>query len=351
MTKPLNSQQFLAQIEKSERQSCYLILGDDGYLVDKVYQGIKDIVKKTMPVYELVTLYGDELKIPELSDYLDSYSLFAENRLIVIRNAERLGEEDRNRKQPEKQKKLLELIDKYLQSPDEAQVLILIAESVDSRLTGWKKLKEISQTIECEPIKYAGEMKAWLDRALRDNKKSMDDHAKELFLSKVELDFCSAENELKKLFIYCGDNKSITHKDVTATMPTSRAGNLSDFYKVLGNRDTKEVLLKINDMLENDWVPLQILSIINKFFLTIWKIHALRAKHISADEIKSKHLYDLFDSQRQSYITYTGKYSYKEIPLIFEDILETDTSIKLSKAEPEILMNLLAVKICNARKH
>ncbi len=351
MIKALNSQQFFAQADTSKLQSCYMIIGEDGYLVDKVYKSIKDLIKKTMPVYELVTLYGDELKIAELSDYLDSYSLFSDNRLMVIRNAERLGEEDKSRKAPEKQKRMLELIANYLQSPDSSQTLILIADSVDSRLVGWKKIKEICQTIECEPIKFAGEMKAWLEKTLRDNKKNMEDYAKELFLSKVELDFCNAENELEKLFIYCGDKKTITEKDVVTTLPTTRAGALGDFYKVLGNRNTRDALLKVSEMLENDWVPLQIMSNFIKFFMTIWKIHALGAKHISSDEILSKHLSDMFQSQRASYLTYAGKYKYKEIPLIFADILEADSGLKLSVAEPGVLLSLLVVKICNERKY
>jgi DNA polymerase-3 subunit delta len=351
MIKPLNCQQFFAQPAILKKQPCYLIIGDDGYLVDKVYRGIKDIIKKTIPVFEQVTLYGDELEITALSDYLESYSLFADNRLLIIRNADRLGEEDKSRKQPEKAKRMLELVANYLQNPEDSQVLILIADSVDSRLTGWKKIKESCQTIECEPIKYAGEMKAWLETTLRANKKSMEDNAKELFLTKVELDFCSAENEIEKLFIFCGERNRITEQDVITTMPTTRAGALSDFYKVLGNRNSKEVLLKVNEMLENDWVPLQIMSNFIRFFQTVWKIHALEAKHLSPGEIIAKHLPDVFPSQRANYLAYAGKFKFKEIPLIFADILETDASIKLSMAEPEVLLNILAIKICNERKN
>jgi len=349
MIKSLTSQQFFAEPESASGQQCFLIIGDDGYLVDKVYRGIKDLIKKTIPVFEQVTLYGDELQITELSDYLESYSLFADNRLLVIRNADRLGEEDKSRKQPEKAKRMLEVVANYLQNPEASQVLILIADSVDSRLTGWKKIKDLCQTIECEPIKYAGEMKAWLETTLRANKKTMDANAKELFLTKVELDFCSAENELSKLFIYCGERMQITDKDVITTMPTTRAGALGEFYKSLGNRNSREVVLKVNEMLENDWVPLQVMSNIIRFFLTVWKIHALEAKHISSGEIIAKHLPDVFPSQKANYLAYAGKFKSKEISLIFADILEADSRLKLSMAEPEVLLNMLAVNICNAR--
>ena len=346
MKKAWSSQEYISKAAGTKPESAYLIIGDDGYLVDRVYQTIRDIVRKSMPTFELITLYGDELNIPELSDYLESYSLFSDNRLLVIRNADRLGEEDRSRKSPEKQKRMLDLINNYLQSPDASTIIILIANTVDARLAGWKKLKETCQIIECEPIKYSGAMKDWLEKTLRANQKTMDAKAKDLFLSKVELDFCSADNELSKLYIFCGDRKAITTEDINTTMPTSRAGALSDFYKVLGNRNTKDTLLKINEMLDNDWEPLQILSNISRFFMTIWKIHALRAKHISVGEIVSKHLYELFESQRSAYMSYSNTYPSKEIAHIFSHLLETDSSIKLSMAEPEVLLNLLIVKVC-----
>jgi DNA polymerase-3 subunit delta len=346
MTKALTCQQFLPMVATLKLQPGYLITGEDCYLTDKVLFSIKEIVKRTMPAYEQITLYGDELKVSELSEYLDSYSLFSDNRVIVIRNADRFGEEDKTRKNVDKQKKILELIADYLQNPEASQVLVIIADSIDARLTGWKRIKESCQAIECAPIKYAGEMKSWLEGILREHKKTMQPIAKDLFLSKVELDFCTAENEIEKLFIFVGENTNITERDVKTTLPTTRAGTIGDFYKIMGNRQSKEALLKINEMLSSDWLPLQILSNVTKFFLTIWKIQALKNKHISPSEITSTHLNDIFASYRNDYMAYSAKYKYSEIPKIFETILQTDTQLKLSMAEPDILLSICMINIC-----
>ncbi len=347
MAKSLKCNHFFEQAASLKTQPGYIIIGDDGYLLDKVYQSIKSIIRKSMPTFELLTLYGDELKFSELSEYLDSYSIFSDNRLLIIRNCERLGEEDKNRKQPELHKRMAELIANYLTDPDSSQVIVLIADSVDNRLASWKKLKELCLTIECEPIKYPGEMRAWLETILRNHKKTMDNRAKDLFLNKVELDFCTAENEIKKLFVFVGDRSHIDEKDVTTTLPTTRAGTLTDFYKALGNRNTKEIINKVNDMLDNDWADLQILSNISRFFLTVWKIQALQNKHYTNKEILTSHLNDFFPSQREAYLAYAAKYKPEELPTVFEIILETDSQIKLSMAESRVLLALSIVKICN----
>ncbi len=346
MSKTLTCTQFFTQASTLKPQPAYLIIGKDAYLAEKVYATIKLFIKKSMPAYELITLYGDELAVSEISEYLDSYSIFSENRLIVIKNADRLGEEDKNRKQPEKQKRMLELLSDYLKQPEPTQVIILMAESVDGRLAGWKAVKDACLCIESEPIRHAGHMKSWLESTLREHGKSMDLKAKNLFLEKVELDFCAAENEMEKLFVYIGDRKNITEKDVNATLPISRTGTISDFYKALGSRNTQDVLAKMLDMLANDWKDLQILSNIIRFFMSIWKIHALRAKHITENEILKSHLNDIFETQRNDYLAYARKYNPTELPGIFKTLLETDAQIKLSKAESETLMTLCILKIC-----
>lgn len=348
MSKTLTSTQFFTQASALKPQPAYLIIGKDAYLADKVYATIKLSIKKNMPAYELITLYGDELAVSEISEYLDSYSIFSENRLIVIKNADRLGEEDKNRKQPEKQKRMLELLSEYLKQPEPSQVIILVADSVDGRLSGWKAVKDACLCIESEPIRHAGHMKSWLESTLREHGKSMDLKAKNLFLEKVELDFCAAENEMEKLFVYIGDRKNITEKDVNATLPISRTGTISDFYKALGSRNTQDVLAKMLDMLANDWKDLQILSNIIRFFMSVWKIHTLRAKHITENEILKSHLNDIFETQRNDYLAYARKYSPAELPGIFKTLLETDAQIKLSMAESETLMTLCILKICRS---
>jgi DNA polymerase III subunit delta len=333
MNKPLTSTQFLSQLPGLKPQPAYLIIGDDGYLVDKVYRAAKELARKSLQEFETLTLYGDELTISEIGEYLDSYSIFSDNRLLVIKNAHQLRDK--------------ELIAKYLQDPEASQVLILIADSVDGRQAVWKQIKETCLTVEVEKVRFPGEMANWLNAKLKSHRKTIEDQARNLFLEKVELDFCTAENEMEKLLIYIGERGTITVNDVHTTLPTTRVGTMADFYRVLGNRQTKDVILKVNDMLENDWADLQILSVLSRFFLTLWKITALKAKHISDREILSSHLNDLFQSQRENYLAYAKKYGAEAMPGIFETLLETDSQIKLTMAESNVLMTMCVSRICN----
>jgi DNA polymerase-3 subunit delta len=350
MSNILSYQQFVTQSAKLKVETAYLILGEDAYLTDKTCQMLKNIVKKHFDAFETVILYGDELSVSDISEYLDSYSIFAQNRLLLVRNASRLGEADINRMQPEKQKRMLEIIADYLKDPEATQIVILMADKVDARQSGWKSIKDSCQVIVCEPIRHAGHMKAWLEEVLRQHRKSMEDKAKTLFLEKVELDFYTAENEIEKLFIYVGERSQITVDDVHVTLPTSRTGTMADFYRALGTRNAGQVISKVNQMLDNEWVDLQILAIVFRFFMILWKIQVLRAKHITPAEIRNKHLSDIFESQRDDYISYASKFTDKELSHIFAILMDTDSQIKLSMAESKVLMTLCMTKICNGSR-
>jgi DNA polymerase-3 subunit delta len=347
MMKKLTSQEFLSSLSAQKPLPGYLIIGEDGYWADKVYRAIRSLIKRTMPVYDTVIVYGDEVKPVDLNEHLDSYSIFASNRLILLRNAHRLGEEDRGRLLPGKDKPLLAILANYLEHPDPSMVLVIIAEKVDGRISEWKKIKDNCQIVECEKIRHGGGMSSWLESYLRSHQKSMDKDVKVLFLEKVELDFLTAENELDKLLILVGDRKNITLKDIHTAMPTTRIGTQADFFRALGNRQTAAVLDKVLDMLNNEWVGMQILSMVFRFFLSIWKIQTLRAMKYTQQEIVSKHLNELYENQRREYPAFASNYKPDEMPGIFETILETDAQLKLSKASPETLMTICITRICN----
>ncbi len=347
--KHLTSQEFFTLLPQAAPQSAYLVIGIDGFMTEKICQGIRSIVKRQLSPLETLTLYGDELLLSDLYDHLEGYSIFAENRLILIKNAHRLGEENKFRKNPERQKVILGAIAQYLSDPEPGHVLVLLAEAADGRVAEWKKVRDQCQVIVCEAIRWGNEMRHWLERSLRLQNKTMVERAKILFLEKVELDFYTAENELEKLLIFVGERSAITEQDVNVTLPTSRMGPMSDFYRALGNRDADKVTARILDMLENEWADLQILAVLFRFFLALWKIQALRSKHITPAEILKSHLKDLFEKQRKDYLAYASQYSPDEIAGVFRTILETDSAIKLTKADPATLMTVCAVKICRRK--
>lgn len=313
----------------------YLLVGTDAYLADRVLDKLKTKLSMEEEV-DKTLLYGDELKSAVLAEHLDAFSIFSSAKLIIIRNVEKMD------------KKELDTLGDYFDSPSEIQSLVLVTEKMDARFTAWKKIKASCQQITCEPPKFGGAIRAWLDIELKTIHKSMSPKAIEEFINRIELDYYSAANELNKLDLLSSGRTTITEKDVIKSLGTTRTGTLIDFYRALGKKQLKQSLEAMDKMLFADWEPLQVFFHFNKFYGIIWRILLLKKAHISENEILTKHLNDLFQTQKREYLDFSKSYSLASLEIIFAILLDTDAQFKLSAAEANILLCNCLIKVLEA---
>ncbi len=332
MKENLSYAEFILQEQDFTKIPCFLLMGADAHLIEKTQLRIRAQLVE-IKAADLVLIYGDEATAGSISEQLDEYSVFSESKLILIRNVDLL------------KKEALEIIARYLENPDLEQNLILTCIKPDLRLSAWKKIKDASLCVVCDPPKHGGEVRMWLDAELKNLKRNMSPKAREEFLSRIELNYSIIDNELNKLLLLTYKKDVITEKDVEQSLGTTRSGALADFYRAFGAKDAGRALTLMNSMLASDWEPLGILAQIQRFFMTIWKIKLLQEAHISNNEIMSKHLNELFFSYRKDYIDYATRYKSSALHGVFESILETDSKLKLTLSTPEILLSICLLEI------
>ncbi len=304
--------------------SC-LLVGTDSYLADIVLGRLKQKLRKIEDI-EVRVIYGDDAKSNMLCDLLDEYSIFSSAKLVIIRNAERLDKSE------------LETLAAYFDAPSEIQSLAIVAEKTDNRLAGWKKISANCLQINCEPPRYGGLIRAWLESSLKKKYKTMQANAIEEFISRIELDYYYADNELTKLELLTKNSPTITVADVMKSLGTTRLGTLNEFYTALGKKQTTQVLEAMQKMLFADWEPLQIMYHITRVFTNIWKINLLRRSHHTDLEISSKHLNDLYPNQRKIFMDCSRSYTMDSLEKIMSILLETDSQFKLSTADSQVLL-------------
>jgi len=312
----------------------YLLVGPDVYWQDRFTEAVRKALRKKD--VSLSILYGDEVKAAQLNDELDSLSLFADLKLIIIKNADAMNIKE------------LKILSGYFSSPMENQTLVIQAEKVDIRTSHWKKMKESCHFFQCDKPKFTGQIKDWVQQELRAMGKTMNPRALESFTTRVELDYATAKNELDKLFLLVGERKTISEAEVEMSIGSSRVGAQIDFFRALGTRKVDTCLNAVNLMLDSEQEPLSIVFMIQRFFLVLWKIRILRAKHISKAEIIQRHLMDLFLNQRQEYANMAENYSQAALETVFDVLLELDSQIKSISTDPRLLLSLALIKICQA---
>ena len=309
----------------------YLIQGSDAHLIDKVLDYIKRALKHDNEI-DISIVYGDEIKAAELGEYLDTFTIFASSKLVIIRNTEALL------------KRELEVVAAYFESPSETQTLAIVTEKANKTLGAWKKIVANCHTVICDPPRFASEMRNWLIAELKRMGKVMTPGAIAEFTNRIELDYSIAANELAKIDLLVGSRKQITEKDLDG-FSGSRAGTQIDFFRAMGGKKTKAALEAVNLMLEADWEPLQIHFSMFRFFTNLWKIQLLRAKHITENEISSRHIADIYASQRKEYLGFARNYSVSSLEKIMDLHLQTDYKLKSSTIDKRLELDLSIIQI------
>ncbi len=309
----------------------YLIQGSDAHLIDKVLDYIKRALKHDNEI-DISIVYGDEIKAAELGEYLDTFTIFASSKLVIIRNTEALL------------KRELEVVAAYFESPSETQTLAIVTEKANKTLGAWKKIAASCHTVICDPPRFASEMRNWLIAELKRMGKVMTPGAIAEFTNRIELDYSIAANELAKIDLLVGSRKQITEKDLDG-FSGSRAGTQIDFFRAMGGKQTKAALEAVNLMLEADWEPLQIHFSMFRFFTNLWKIQLLRAKHITENEISSRHIADIYASQRKEYLGFARNYSISSLEKIMDLLLQTDYKLKSSTIDKRLELDLSIIQI------
>jgi len=323
--KSLDAQSFVAGKPPDPAIKSFFVYGSEQFLMDKVILFLRKILIARHNA-EVVVLYGNELKAAEFRDYLDSYSYFAETKILFIKNADQM-----------KADTIQPLVD-YFASPADDQILVISAVSVDSRLTAWKTVMANSLTIKCDPPKYQSHLGQWLDSELRALKKTMSPDARQEFLERVELDYKSADNEMQKILILIGDHHRIELKDINTSLGSSRTKFIGDLYKALHTNQSGKVMEVIQNILDTGGDAIPTLASILKYYLILWRIALLKRKKLSTAEIQKSHLNDIYDSYREPYIRASENYPLVRFEKVFTVLLETDSQLKLTAADPKTLL-------------
>lgn len=312
----------------------YLLVGPDVYWLDRYTEAVRKALRKKDVTLSII--YGDEVKAYQLNDELDCLSLFADLKLIIIKNADAMKKAE------------LDIVAAYFASPLESQSLIIQAEKIDSRMGNWKKIKEACHYFPCEKPKFTGQIKDWLQQELKISGKSMNSRATESFTAKVELDYATARTELDKILLLTGDRKIITEAEVEKCIGSSRLGTQVDFLRAMGRRQLDNCLKSVSLMLDSEQEPLGIVATIQRFFTIVWKIRILRAKHISNAEISQKHLSELYPSQRNEYPVLAENYNLAALEKVFDVLLDLDSQLKSINTDPKLLLSLALIKFCQS---
>ncbi len=297
-----------------------LLSGDNTFEIE---QELVAIVRDFDGIAERID--GAELELRQLPDLMMGGTLFADKRLIVIKN---LSEN----------KAVWPYFGDWIARISDDISIVLVESRPDKRTTTYKELKKVAQVIDCVPWTDRDEGKAvrWVsEQAVAMNVK-LNTKSAQLIVHRVGLDQWALYHALDKLALLDGVTDQVIEQVIDAT-PSDNVFNLFDA-ALKGNSQKVASMVQTLELTED---PYRLFALLSS---QAFQLAAAAVAEPSDNAAKDLAIHPYVLSKLQPVAKQKGRSGAKKIITIFA---EADDDMKLSRAEPWLLIERALLKVAS----
>ena len=308
----------------------YLIESEDTLSLNNE---ISKIIKDNDFTNAVINTYDiEETLLENALEDLDTYNFLREKKVIIIKNIESIKED--------LFEKDIEHLFKYIDNPNQDNLLIITSKKLDSRLKFSKKLKT-----KCKISKIEANPKAFIKQQLKNYKITQDtiNLLEEYCLG----DMTKIYNECEKLKNYKIEDKTITKEDIIELV-MKKLGDSKDlvfsFTRSLAERDRKASLKKYKELLTYNIEPLSFIGLLAGQIRIIYQVKLLEKRNLRDKEIADI-LEEKSDYRIKKTREITRMYREEELLTLMKKLSEIDLKIKTVDTNPNQEIELFIINI------
>ncbi len=336
-----------------------LIFGEERFMLDEAFDKlISKLIPDEQAKFDYEKLDGNETDYGTVVDACLSYPFVSPKRVVVVNNFEALAGK------PSAKENIHTGFDKYLDNPQPTTCLILKADisslngisyelgntrkkaKAEKRLKSLKfpygKLFEKYDCIEFPKFRDSA-YPNWVRNRFEKLNRQVEHDAIELLLAQTNSDLREIDQEIRKVASMVSKEDKITTEDIAHSLGTSHIYNVFELQKAVGRRNLSKSIEIMQKMLENDRHEVLIVTILSRFFTTLWKLEeVIRSNNnqyviAGAVGINPYFVSEYSDSLR--------RYKPGEINRAIKMLTAIDEKLKSSSVQPKYLLEEFFVKI------
>lgn len=264
-----------SKISSGEFSPVYVLMGDEPFYVDELVSMIvQRVVPEGMRDFNQNIFYGNEVDARDVIYTAMTYPVFAEKRLVVVREAQQL--------------KKIEEFGPYFENPASFTVLVLAftSASMDKRKSVYKKAQKSAVIFESDKVRDY-EMPSWIKRYVSQAGYSIDDDAAHMLAEYCGNELRMVSKEISKLFqAISGKSSRITTGCVAGNTGVNREFSVFELTKALSFRDVQKAYriayYLAKDVKKNPMVL--IIGALASYFVKVLKVDAAMAAGKTTDD-------------------------------------------------------------------
>jgi len=305
-----------------------LITGEEPYLITEWIQRIrKALIPPDAVDFNISVFSGSEIDMKALVGLAETFPLFSEKRLIIVKDGEQIPARE------------LEKLLPYLESPLTSTCLVLVASKVDMRKGFFTRFKELGQVIACQKL-YDNQVAPWIRGRFKDLQIDIDENAVHFLKTEIGPDLMKLSSEIEKLAAFAGKAGRVRHDDCVALVRGQRKYSLFDLVNAVGNKNEPEAMRLLRSILDEGEQPLVVLALLIRNFRNLLKVTEYRNRGLSKGEISKK--LGVPEFYLNETFRHHGRYARRELVAAFVLLSEADFQLKNNLRGPErVLEGLL----------
>ncbi len=264
---------FLAKPAAHTNASVFTVSGEDAYLRSKVLAALRQLLLGAGEAdFSLTTLTGRDAQFRDLVDALASVSLFGDGRrLVVVEEADSFVSEYRPQ------------LEDYVARPFQNGVLILDVKTWPANTRLAKAVAAHGVTIECKPPNVR-QTKTWLvQRAKSEHDVKLEAAAVETLVELLPPELGVLEQEVAKLALLVGDNRTVDAKLVRDNVGGWRTRTTWEMIDAIADGQATVAIAQLDRLIASGEKPHGILpqmsSSLRRFSVAVGQIEAAEADH------------------------------------------------------------------------
>ena len=309
-----------------------LINGESRLLIN---EAINNIIKDNKNVTSF------DMGINSIDDVLleaGYFSMFEEEKFIIIRNANFFGSGKLN------EKDTTSLLN-YFNNPNSLSSLIFICnEKLDSRKKITKVLKEKYEIINIPTLKYY-EIESRVEKYFQKENYKIDKDTIKYIVANSLNNYDLVMSEVEKIILYYNNPCYIKKSDVENIISKSINTNNFLFVDALIDGDLEKSLALLNDLKIMKIEPTILIALIARDIRIMLNIKKLLEQNKREYEILSE--LNLMDWQLEKYLKKAFPYKIKELEEWLVKLEDLDLKIKSGKLDKFYALELLILDICS----
>ena len=318
---------------KSKIHPAYCFVGEEEYLKSIYIRKIAGAFLGSGLEHGLEVVYGSETDAKEIIDRSQSLGIFAEKRVLVVKEADALS--------PKSRKVMLEHLGRE-QSPDTC--LILSSFKLDPKSAFYRDLQENTIFVSFDCLKSES-LAEWVMQKARELGCKITIASAQLLIQITGPSLGLLEQELLKLSAYLEGKPDREIKPDHIKLlagDTSEVGGF-ELAEALAKKDLKQSLALFHKMLRTGEDPVKMLSGINHKFNTLWRVKLMLAQGLSPEAMGRKmriHPYAL-----KMAIPAAQKRTEREYWTLFNGLFTAELKLKSGSGDPRTLMQQVIFKL------